>query len=552
MKPILFPKTATTFTSYGLGVLSDALSCVVTEERNGIFELEMTYPDMGIHFKDIEEGSIILAKPSQNQSNQAFRVYRISEPMDGTVTINAEHISYALKYIPVMPFTAQNVSGALAGISEHSAVTNPFTFHTDKTTTGVFTLGYPKSARNILGGESGSILQHYKGEYKWDNFDVYLLNERGSDNDVQLRYGKNITDFDKTSDLSDTVTGILPYWKGETDLVVGDISRVQSDLPIEMIATVDVSSSFNLEAGEKPTKAQVTAAGLKVLNNRSYAGVPNINFKISFVDLSQTEEYKDIAPLERVNLCDTVTIIYDKFGIKTKSKVIKTVYDSLLERYNNIEIGDTSYSLAATVAEQGIAVNDAYSRIEVLDDQILLKVSKGDVSSEISVETGQITISGNRLVVDSTNFKLYANGNATFSGSVTGASITGGTISGTSISGSTISSTGTGGTTTIQNGFITSTSGGSEVRIGNGSILADRIYLGDTNAQIIPSTLTLYNGNGQLSVNPSIISSTTALTIVADELITPVIKLEGYALERRSTTIPIAGGTSITVKYVGW
>jgi len=543
MKPILFAKNATTFTSYGLGVLSDAIKCEVTEERNGAFELEMQYPTNGIHFGDISEGAIIVAKPSEAQGKQAFRIYKITEPFNEVVTICAEHISYALKYIPVLPYTANNLTEALAGIVTNSAVTNPFTFHTDKTSASVFTLNYPKSARGLLGGESGSILQKYKGEYKFDNYDVYLLNSRGQDNGVTLRYGKNITDFTKNADLSDTVTGVLPYYKNETDLVVGDISSVQSDLPMQMIATVDVTSSFNLEAGQVPTKAQVTAAGLTALNNRSYVGVPNINFKIKFVDLAKTEEYKDIAPLERVNLCDTVTIIFEKFGIKTKSKVIKTVYDCILERYNEIEVGDAHYSIATAVAEQGTAVKDVFSRIEVIDERITLKVSKGTVSSEISIESGQVTFNSNRLVVNSTNFSLDEDGNATFGGDITssatirGSDIIGATITGGTISGATITSTGTSGGVT------------SQTKIENGYVETSMIRFGPYSYEDA-TELMLSNGSAATRLHTNGLSTTGS--IYCNSFGATSITMANQLLELKTASIPIAGGGSISINYVGW
>lgn len=79
--------------------------------------------------------------------------------------------------------------------------------------------------------------------------------------------------------------------------------------------------------------------------------------------------------------------------------------------------------------------NGLSSRITQNSNQIALKVSKGEVSSQISIETGKVTISGNRLVVDSTNFKLEENGDAYFSGDIRASKITGGTITGTEIYG---------------------------------------------------------------------------------------------------------------------
>ena len=54
MKPILFAPTATEFDNNGLGALVDAPRCIVREERNGPYELEMDYPVDGQHFSEIE------------------------------------------------------------------------------------------------------------------------------------------------------------------------------------------------------------------------------------------------------------------------------------------------------------------------------------------------------------------------------------------------------------------------------------------------------------------------------------------------------------------
>lgn len=413
MIPVLFSKTATDFTSYGIGALSDTISCVVTEERNGKFELKMEYPTSGIHFSDIENSAIILAKPNESQNAQAFRIYAISSPMNEIVTIDAEHISYQLNFIPVAPITGTSCADAMSKIVGASLATNPFTFSTDKNVSSVFTTGTPRSVRSLLGGSKGSLLEQYKGEYLWDNWTVSLLNARGSDNGVVLRYGKNITEFEQDENLSDTVTGVLPYWNGETALVVGDISKVTNTFPFERIETIDVTSDIEVEEGATPTRAQVTSAGLAALNNKSYVAVPATNIKISFVALWQTEEYKDIAPLESVGLCDTVTVIYEKYGVSKKEKVIKTVYDTLLERYNEIELGDVSSNLTTTIAATNEAVSDTMSSIEKLDDRISLKVSKGDVSSQLSVETDQITLSSGRLIIESGNFQLDEDGTAT-------------------------------------------------------------------------------------------------------------------------------------------
>ena len=547
MIPILFDKAATTFTTYGKGALKDAISCVVTEERNGAFELMMEYPMDGIHFADIEESAIILAKPSENQNPQAFRVYRITEPLNGQVTVYAEHIAYALRYIPVMPFTATGVQAALACLVSEAAITNPFSFVTDLTAQKVYTTAVPRSAKNIIGGDNG-LLSAYGGELSYDNYTVNLKAARGADHGVTLRYGKNITEFEKTIDLSNTVTGVLPYYKQNTTLVIGDITQIQSPLAYDKIEAVDVSSMF--ASGATPTKQQVTNAGATTLASLSNVGTPNVNFTISFINLAQTEEYKDIAPLEQVGLCDTVTIIFEKFGISAKSKVIKTVYDCLLERYNEIEIGESNYSLTTQVVTQAVKIDDAVSSIEKLNDQIVLKVSKGQVSSEISIESGQVTFNSNRLVVNSTNFKLDEDGNVELAGALKAGS----TISTANFSvdeHGQVSATGLqiyGNSVLFGSLVNTGTSGGASYRteITGGKIQTNHIDLGGND---FVSGAGLYLERGGVHCVSIYQSGNNANNFDGSVIVDGAIIYQNSTLQKNSITIP---NTSITINYIGW
>lgn len=345
MIPILYEGTETSFTTNGLGRLSDAITCKVTEERNGSYELEMTYPVSGIHFEDITEGKIILAQPHDGGLTEPFIVYRIEKPINGICTIKGEHISYRLCDIVAMPFTAGTIQEAFGLIPSKSATSNPFNFTTDIVSSVGYTLDHPMSVRGMLGGESGSILDTYgQGDYEFSRFDVTLHSERGADNGVTLRYGKNITDLKNVIDMSNVYTGIVPYWTdGENTVVLPEkviLSEHSGDYPFYIIKPVDFSSDYE----EQPTEAQLRDRAQRYITNNEGWKIRN-NITVSFVALWDTEEYKEIAPLERVNLCDTVHVKYGPLGVDFSTKVVKTDYNVLLERYNSITLGDTYYSL---------------------------------------------------------------------------------------------------------------------------------------------------------------------------------------------------------------
>lgn len=357
MNPILFEKSTKDFSTNGIGRLSDAISCIVTEERNGIYELEMKYPVSGEFYDGIRHSNIIYAIPSDGESEQPFRIYKISKPINGVITINAEHISYQLSYIPVAPFKAQNVAAALEGFKNNAAEECPFEFWTDKTTTAGFEVAEPASIRSRLGGVQGSILDVYGGEYKWDMYIVRLYNQRGNDNGVTISYGKNLVDLKQEETIENTITGIYPYWKDSENLVTLPEKTVSAEnagnYPYKRTVPLDFSSEFK----DRPTVEQLRNAAKAYVKNNNI-GVPSVSLSVKFQPLWKTEEYKDIAPLERVKLCDTVTVIYEELGVNAKAKVNKTEYDVLLERYKTIDLGDARSNLATTIVSQAKSIEE--------------------------------------------------------------------------------------------------------------------------------------------------------------------------------------------------
>lgn len=368
MKPILFPSTATEFTTHGLGVLTDAISCTVTEERNGAFELTMQYPDTGVHFDEITDRCIIYAIPSPYRSPQPFRIYRITRPMDGIIMVYAQHITYDLSGVPLNPFTAVNVPDALSKLSLNAAVDSPFTFWTDKSTVASFAVSVPSSTCSVLGGSSGSILDVYGGEYEWDGFTVRLYGQRGYDNGVVISYGKNLTDIEQDRNIASVATGIYPYWtNAEGALVTCDPPIINAPGTYDFTRVIPVDFSGDFE--EQPTPEQLWKRGEKYVEDNRI-GIPKTSITARFAQLDQYAEYKDLALLEKVDLCDMVTIRYLQIGVEAKAEIVKTKTDVLLEKYISVDIGDVRANIADTIAGQQQEINqkpsETYMRSAVL------------------------------------------------------------------------------------------------------------------------------------------------------------------------------------------
>ena len=357
MIPILFAANETTFTSNGIGRLADATRCEVTEERNGVYELVMEYPIKGKLFDEIACGRYIFATHDESKVPQAFQIYRVSVPLEGMVTINAWHISYALNTIIVEPFTAGSCTAAIAGVKTHSMNTNPFTFWTDKSVTADFETVVPMSARAILGGVQGSILDVYgTGEYEFDMYTVKLHLNRGQNRGVSIRYGKNLTKLDQVLDASNIYNACVPYWTNGETSVVSDVIITKTGETTGRTIAMDLSADFD----EEPTLAQLKARAQVLIDNSDNYTLKE-NIKIDFVALWQTEEYKNFASLQRIYLCDTVNIFYEKAGINVTAQCIKVIYDSLRERYIGMELGEPTTSLIQEIQRQ--VVGDVLSQV---------------------------------------------------------------------------------------------------------------------------------------------------------------------------------------------
>lgn len=404
MTPILFDKTETVFTSNGIGRLVDCISCVVTEERNGIYECELQYPINGKWYMQmVENGGIIGVIHDDNHDIQPFDIYKATAPIDGVVTFYAHHISYRLNNIILQPFTASTAAGAIAAIQTNSVNTNPFTFSTDKVVTADFNLVHPASVRSVLFGEEGSFLDVFgTAEYKFDKFNVQMLLNRGTDTGVTVRYGKNMTEIEQTVDSSGVFNAVAPYWSDGIEYVYPDSIIVQPTTPITPLNPVPLDMSDRFE--DKPSKQDLIDAAQRYLDLNS-PWVRDENIKVDFLALWQSSEYADIASIQRVGLCDYVSIYYTEMGVVAeKGEIVKVVFDVLTERFTSMEIGQLSNSF--------VAIDSGISQSEKVTATALKRLTAdvdGKVNKTGDTMSGGLTInnyfavrraSGNAIAID--------------------------------------------------------------------------------------------------------------------------------------------------------
>ena len=395
MIPVLYPATATDFSTFGLGVLTDTVSCEVTEERNGVFECLLKYPVSGQHYGLITKEGIIKAKPNDTAANQAFRIYRITKPLDGIVSIYAQHISYDLANVPVLPFSTENMSPSLI-LTNLLSGDSRFTGWTDYSDAKPFSVTEPKSVRACLGGSDGSMLSKWHGEFEWDNFTVKFHTHRGQNTGVVIEYGKNLTSLEQDEDNSGVYTSLLPYAvytpegsDTETVVTLSEITLpiVSSEIVRAKTLIMDFTNEF--DSGTAITEESLRAKAKEYIkSNPLGATVPTVS--VSFEPLWKQSEYS--ALLERVNLCDTVTVRHSTLGVSITSTVIKTVYDTLAEKYTSVTLGESKSSMITTISDVQSSVKKAEKSIGRFP-----KLLQSAVSKATDLITGQ---SGGYVVIN--------------------------------------------------------------------------------------------------------------------------------------------------------
>ena len=389
MIPILYKADAVDFSTFGIGALSECTLCEVTEERNGAFECTLKYPVTGRMFSELKNERLIKAKPNDTSNEQLFRIYRITTPINGIVTIYAQHISYDLSNIAELMWSSALISPSLAmsRLFTKTATTHNFKCSTDFSSAKPFSVSKPKSVRACLGGSEGSMLDLWGGEYEWDNFNVILHSKRGKDNGVVIEYGKNLTDMEQDNDFTDVYTDILPYAVFSDESTEKVVTLSEITLPIidnptrHKTLIKDFTEFFDDKASINENSLRTKALSYIKENP---LGVETPTLTVAFEPLWKQPEYSAI--LERVSLCDTVTIRHSALGITAKSKVIKTVYDALAEKYVSITLGSAKSNFVNTVGDIKTELSEVKNKTEHFP--LLINTAVKNATSLITGQTG--------------------------------------------------------------------------------------------------------------------------------------------------------------------
>ncbi|WP_334103868.1 phage tail spike protein [Leuconostoc lactis] len=384
--PIIFEKGTRDFSTLGLGLLSDAIQATTTEEFNGQFIFEMDYPVSGNNADLIRENRIIVVNSGHILKRQGFIIRQIVRKIDLTMTVYAEHVSYATLDVALAPMgtISGDAKTALENWKRMLVPAVDFTVDSDILTTNSTSIGAPEfeTARQGLGGHAGSILDVWGGEYQFDNWHIRLLKQRGKSANAIIAYGRNLISFEQDTNIADTYTSVYPYYQENS----GDDGNKTHFLPERTVDSefvgkypnpkvlmLDLSNKFKDVADYSETKLRNYALSYIQSNN---IGVPKVNMKISTVDLSRATGGFS----EDIDLGDTVNVYFEKLGITTSAKVIKAVWNVLSDDYDKFEIGARRSSLTESISELATTADENANKAL---NQALVALQSADGKSTI-------------------------------------------------------------------------------------------------------------------------------------------------------------------------
>lgn len=344
-----------------VGPLADCTRCYITQEMNGVYEAQIDFPlDSGLS-AEITNGAYILAKPDDISPPQRFNIYKPVRPLYGIATYNCEHLRYALGGVPVSRgHYSGNPAVILSDMAQSVNGSSDFTFWSDISDIKTVDVNVPATVGKMLAGQEGSILDLFGGEYEFDNYTVKLHSSRGRARTTEIRYAKNLTGFTCETNTSSTYTHVYPFYYNEMDSVYVELPAKTielsgaSHLPFRKCYMLDLSDKFD----SAPTAAQLETAARQFISRNKLDEI-HYSYRVSFVPLWQTEEYKNVAALERCGLCDTVTVVHEKAGTRIRARIVRTVYDCLAERYVEMELGNAVNTFAQTVTQAINRVSDS-------------------------------------------------------------------------------------------------------------------------------------------------------------------------------------------------
>lgn len=357
--PFLHAATDSDPYTVGIGLLVDAYSCVVHNVINGEYEFQCGYPKNGRLYSSIVPDSLIAVEvePNQATDRQLFRIYKIQQDINGTMAINAHHISYDLSGVYLEAFELEDVKvdEALSAIDDHlldiggdETQIQKFrifaSFVSEKKRS--FQVDHATSVREYL----GMVLEAYgEHEVRFDNWIIEFSSRIGKNLYASAEYGANLTKFDIEKDIMESGTHVYPYFIEEdqvTDIQSGSkLVATGLQLATRKIIPLDLSDE-NFEdpeySGITDTDEKLKTAATKYIRRKALNEVQTkITANIALSDVTEIQKIFG----SMIHLGDTIIVKHKLLDIDVEMRCTAYKYNVLIRRFEDITIGEPKLSL---------------------------------------------------------------------------------------------------------------------------------------------------------------------------------------------------------------
>lgn len=348
-------------------------SCIIDAELNGTWEMRLEHPiDEDGRWRYIVEGAVIAA-PFLTSKKQLYRIYWKHKEITG-ISAKARPIfmdAAGEVFLDDVRPTTKNGQDALnimvSGQTKYKAISN---------ITNVSTAYYVRKnlIEAIQSDMDQAFIKRWGGEVYYDNYTIYVNGRIGFDNGMRVEIGLNCESVEAEIDMSNVTTRIVPTaynGYGMTGASPWVDSPLINHYPAIYTKTIefpevkmreDASNSDDDTVILCDTDEQRNAALKKKCQELFETGIdkPTTNYKVDLIDLSKTEEYKDLKNLETVGFGDTVHCKNQELDIETDGRIIRVSYDCIGEKNDSVEIGDFTYNY----------INDLEAALSRVDEAI--------------------------------------------------------------------------------------------------------------------------------------------------------------------------------------
>lgn len=345
----LYGKTETAFASNGIGILKDVRDDEVLEALPGRSELSFRYPATGIHANDLVEDNYVTARPNPLKDPQPFRICRVSRATPGWITVQARHLVYRLQGIVTRPFTATSWDGILGAMADGAVIPCPFSFEAEMDPILSFTLEKPAAIWTLLGSGKGMLQEKFGGEYEFDGWTVRIRKQLGRDRGVAIRYGKNLLSLEAEQVAGNRFNGICPYFTNEA----GNQQLLPEGIVMcpwyaegeeKRIQPVDLTQMVEILGGGEAALRMAAEDHVWYMTDDSETSI-----RVDFVQLSRTEEYRDLAQADNIDLGDTIHLLHPFLGIRKDIRVAEIRFQPSTGRYKSITLGSPRGNILRTM-----------------------------------------------------------------------------------------------------------------------------------------------------------------------------------------------------------